>query len=309
MNLVFMGTPDFAVVCLNKLLESGFPVRAVVTIPDRPQGRGQKMLPSPVKKAALAHGIETLQPDLLDDVRFVERLQALNADLFVVVAFRILPEEIFTIPAKGTVNVHASLLPEYRGAAPINRAIINGKKETGVTTMFIEKKVDTGKILMQARITITDEMTAGMLHDALAVKGASLLVETIRALGSGKVTPVQQDDSMATRAPKIRKEECHINFTLSNRDVNNWIRGLSPSPAAFCMHKDKLLRIYRARLNNDPFEPATPGSILKIGKDFFRIACAEGAVDVLDVQLEGKKRMNVREFLLGYTIKSGEQLT
>jgi len=303
-----MGTPDFAVVCLKKLLASPFRILAVVTTPDRPKGRGQQVLPSAVKKTAVENDIEVLQPELLDDPLFIKRLRELNADLFVVVAFRILPPEVFSIPVKGTINVHASLLPKYRGAAPINWAIINGDKETGVTTMFIEKMVDAGKILLQERADITEDMTAGELHDKLADLGAELLLKTIVLLQSRSVQAVPQIEALISRAPKIKKEHCHLNFNQNAREVCSWIHGLSPAPAAYCIHRDKILHIFKARVVNGSTQKIAPGVVSSVDKNSFRIACADGEIEILDVQLQGKKRMSVRDFLPGYSIAVGDAI-
>ena len=238
-----MGTPQFAVVSLNKLLAADKNVVAVVTASDKPAGRGLKLQASPVKKVALMAHLPVLQPDKLSDPDFIQKLSTFKADLFVVVAFRILPESVFTMPPKGTVNLHGSLLPKYRGAAPINWAIINGESETGVTTFFIRKEVDTGNIIATRAIPITANMTAGELHDFMAEVGADLLLETIRKIESATVKTTEQDETLSTKAPKIHREDCIINFNQSAQNVHNFIRGLSPYPAAYTYLKGKKIGV------------------------------------------------------------------
>ena len=308
MRIVFMGTPEFAAQSLHALMYSKHKVLAVVTATDKPKGRGQKVLPSPVKVLAAEHGLPVLQPLSLKDERFIRDLKSYNADIFVVVAFRILPVQVFTIPPWGTLNIHASLLPRYRGAAPINWAIINGERETGVTSMLIDEKVDTGNILLQEKTEITPEMTAGELHDKLAVLGAELLLRTLDGLEKKQIQPIMQDNSLASKAPKITRELCHLNFNKPVEQVYNLIRGLSPYPAAFCYHQGKQLKLFRS---NPVIEPhsAKPGEISGIGKDYFDIACIDGRIRVTDVQLQGKRRMSVADFLNGYTIHVGDILS
>ncbi|MBN2423566.1 MAG: methionyl-tRNA formyltransferase [Calditrichaceae bacterium] len=309
MKIVFMGTPEFAVASLKKILQSGQQIAAVVTIPDKPKGRGQTLQPSAVKIEALKHNIPVLQPANLQDNDFIARLKLLDAQLFVVVAFRILPKDVFTIPPMGTVNVHASLLPKYRGAAPINWAIINGESETGVTTMLIDEKVDTGGILLQRSVSITPEMNAGQLHDLLAVEGAELLLETLHKLQNNAVFPESQSDASATKAPKITKEICHLNFNKNALQIHNFIRGLSPYPASFCIIDNKILKIFKANYIQDLNLPSQPGTISHINEDYFQVACASGAINVFEVQLEGKRRMSVSDFLNGYPLKTGIMLS
>jgi methionyl-tRNA formyltransferase len=309
MKIVFMGTPDFAVVSLLKLIGSKHEVTAIVTIPDKAQGRGLKVKSSAVKKAALQNGIETLQPSKLDDPVFIKRLNEIKADIFVVVAFRILPESVFSIPSYGTVNVHASLLPKFRGAAPINWAIIKGEKESGVTTMLINKKVDTGNILIQRKTAIASSMNAGQLHDALAESGANLLLETLEQIESNAIKPLTQNDVEATAAPKIKKETCHLNFQQPVQDVYNLVRGLNPYPAAFSYHNKKFLKIYKSSISNELSHKSTPGTVVNIKKDCFTVSCLDGALDIFEVQLEGKKRMSVKDFFNGYKIELGDRLS
>ncbi|MHB2148915.1 methionyl-tRNA formyltransferase [Calditrichota bacterium LG25] len=308
MKLVFMGTPDFARTSLKKLIHSPHEVVAVVTVPDKPQGRGQKVQPSPVKQLATELGLPVLQPAKLRDPQFVEQLKQFNADAFVVVAFKILPPEVFNIPPKGAVNLHASLLPRYRGAAPINWAIINGETETGVTTILINERVDQGNMLLQKSVPITPDMTAGELHDLLAEIGADVLVETLNRLEANDIAPVKQDERLATRAPKITREICHLNFNQTAQKVHNWIRGLSPYPAAYCYWQGKLLKIFRSRPVSRLSDDVPPGTVVKVFKNGFMVKCASGAVDIFEVQLQGKRRMTVEDFLNGYRLQAGQLL-
>ena len=303
-----MGTPSFAAVCLKGILASEHSVLAVVTIPDKPQGRGRKIKPSAVKKVAEENRIKIFQPESLKEPVFIKKLQNLNADLFVVVAFKILPREVFTIPAKGTLNVHASLLPRYRGAAPINWAIINGEKETGVTTMLIDEQIDTGGILLRDRQSISSDMTAGELHDLLAAKGSRLLIKTLDLLEEGLIQPQKQDNRLASKAPKITKELCHIDFNKPAVHVYNLIRGLDPYPAAFTLHRGRLLKIFKSSYSLLPMGNIKAGTIIAKGKKSFTVACNPGSIEVFEVQLEGKKRMAVHSFFNGYPLSVGEVL-
>ncbi len=308
MKIVFMGTPDFAVASLQKLLEAGHDILAVVTVPDKPKGRGRVLQYSAVKKKALADNIPVLQPDKLKDEKFIHDLRQLDADLFVVVAFRILPKVVFTIPPLGTLNVHASLLPKYRGAAPINWAIINGEKESGVTTMIIDEKVDTGGILLQKPVSIAEDMTAGELHDILAGEGSELLIKSINGLVKKQITLKEQSHELATRAPKITKEICHINFSQPVEVVYNHIRGLSPYPAAYCYLDNQILKFFKAKISNKEIINESPGTILHISKNNFTIACNPGIIEIFEVQQQGKRRLRVADFLNGHKLRRGEIL-
>ncbi len=310
MRLIFMGTPDFARESLKKLLESSHDVLAVVTVPDKPKGRGLKLKPSPVKEFALEHHLPVLQPVSLKEPEFIENLKNWQVDTFVVVAFRILPREVFTIPPKGTINLHASLLPKYRGAAPINWAIINGETETGVTTILINERVDQGHILLQERVPIEPDTTAGILHDRLAKVGAHLLVNTLDRLQAGDITPKKQDENLVSKAPKITKEMCHLNFNQPAQQVHNWIRGLSPSPGAYAYWNGRLLKLFRSHPVNVNYAPqAEPGTVVKVMNNAFSVRCAQGIVDIYEVQLQGKKKMPVQAFLNGQPLKEGDRLT
>lgn len=304
MKIVFMGTPDFAVGSLKALIKRKHTIAAVVTVADKAQGRGLKLKPSAVKLCAVENGITVLQPENLNDAAFIESLKSFQADCFVVVAFRILPREIFSIPKSGTINVHASLLPKYRGAAPINWALINGEQKTGVTTMFIDNKVDTGDILRQNAVPIDADMTAGELHDVLRDVGAALLVETIDLIERHQIKPVVQDNTRATRAPKIDNHLAQIDFNKNAVAVHNLIRGLSPYPAAFTFLKGKKVKLFKSRRYEDD-ESGTPGQIL-IKEGRLLVCCSTGAVEILELQLEGKTRLSARDFLNGYFLTKAD---
>lgn len=303
MKIVFMGTPQFAVASLDELIQGGAHIVGVVTAPDKPAGRGQKVTQSAVKQYAVANGLRVLQPTNLKDPGFLKELKSLNADLQVVVAFRMLPEEVWNMPDKGTINLHASLLPYYRGAAPINWAIINGEKESGVTTFFLKHEIDTGNVLFTEKVTLTGHETAGDLHDRLMNKGAGLICKTVKAIESGRYNEHPQHllvegEPELKKAPKIYKDDCKIDWNQPAQNVYNFIRGLSPSPAAFTELNDKTFKIYSSTLVDT--EPGVqPGAFLTDGKTYLKFAAKDGLISVLDVQLEGKKRMEVAEFLRG----------
>jgi methionyl-tRNA formyltransferase len=300
MRIVFMGTPDFAVPSLEILLDHGYDVAAVVTMPDRPGGR-MGVLESAVKKCAVARGIPLLQPEKLKNPDFLEQLRAFKADLQVVVAFRMLPEVVWNMPPAGTMNLHGSLLPKYRGAAPINWAVIRGEAETGVTTFLLKHEIDTGDLLYQVPVPIGENDTAGDLHDRMMLVGAELVLKSVRALESGEVRPFAQDASLASHAPKIFTETCEIDFQMPARNVHNFIRGLSPYPGAWTHLDGKLLKILRSE--QDTHAPAMPpGSFTSDGKDLLWVGTSDGSIRVLELQMEGKRRMNVAEFLRGYRI-------
>lgn len=302
MRIVFMGTPEFAVASLDALIEAGCNIVGVVTAPDKPAGRGQKVSESAVKQYAAAHNLKVLQPDKLKNEEFLAELKALDADLQVVVAFRMLPEVVWNMPPKGTINLHASLLPQYRGAAPINWVLINGERESGVTTFFLKHEIDTGDILFTEKVTLTGMETAGELHDRLMYKGAGLLVKTVKAVESGRYTESPQAQLTAgmelKHAPKIFKEDCQIDWNQPAQKIYNLIRGLSPYPTSYTFLQDKLLKIFRA-----DYELAEtgekPGEFLSDGKTFLKAAAVDGFVNFKEVQMEGKKRMGIEEFLRG----------
>lgn len=294
-----MGTPDFAVASLNALVEAGFDVVGVVTAADKPAGRGQKLQESAVKQYALTKGLKILQPLKLKDPAFIEELKSLKADLQVVVAFRMLPEMVWNMPAKGTINLHASLLPQYRGAAPINHAIINGEQESGVTTFFLKHEIDTGDVIFSEKVPIDPEDTAGDLHDKLMAVGAGLLVNTVQAIADGNYTeqPQLQNDELK-HAPKIFKDFCSIDWNQTAQSIYNLIRGLSPYPTAFTKLNDKTVKVFKAEIEEKETGLA-PGAFLSDGKTYLKFAAKDGFIKLTDLQYEGKKRMQVDEFLRG----------
>lgn len=303
-RIVFMGTPEFAVASLDALVKAGCNIVAVVTAPDKPAGRGMKLTESAVKKYAVERGLKVLQPEKLKSPAFIEVLQNLKADLQVVVAFRMLPEVVWNMPPMGTINVHGSLLPQYRGAAPINWAVINGEKETGVTTFKLKHEIDTGDILLQSRFAIGEDETAGEVHDKMKDIGAALLVQTVKGLAEGKlVEQPQQSDrpglTILKHAPKIFTETCQIDWKRSSADIHNLVRGLSPFPGALTKLQDKILKIYKTTKETTPHQQK-PGEVSTDGKTYLKYACADGFIHILDLQLQGKKRMNVEDFLRGY---------
>jgi methionyl-tRNA formyltransferase len=297
MKIVFMGTPEFAVPSLNILLENGYEIPAVVTVPDRKKGRGLVESYSDVKKFALEKGIKVLQPEKLKDEDFISELRALEPDLIVVVAFRILPREVYTIPKLGSFNLHASLLPKYRGAAPINWAIINGEKETGVTTFFLQDKVDTGNIIIQRKVRIDEDETAGTLHDKLSYIGKEVVLETVKRIESDDVGVMPQDDALASPAPKIFKEDCKINWDAPAEKVYNFIRGLSPYPTAWTTLDGKNVKIYLAG-EIEMKAGSSPGTIHIDGKKIF-VDTADEKLEITELQLEGKKRVFASDFVNG----------
>lgn len=294
-----MGTPEFAVASLDALVKAGYPVAGVITAPDKPAGRGMKMTTSAVKNFALQHSLTILQPDKLKNPGFLEQLKELNADVQVVVAFRMLPEVVWNMPPMGTINVHASLLPGYRGAAPINWAIINGEKETGVTTFKLTHEIDTGNILLREKVAIHDNDDAGTLHDKLKQTGAALIVKTIDGIADGSIKELPQNGEIATHAPKLTTETARINWSGKVRDIHNLIRGLSPYPGAFTMLRDNVFKIYRSAFKNETVKTA-PGEHETDGKTYLRFAAADGYIYAEDVQFQGKKRMPVADFLRGF---------
>ncbi len=299
LRIVFMGTPDFAVPSLNILIENGYDVCAVITAPDKPAGRGKKLQSSPVKKAAEAHDIPVLQPTNLKSPEFNRELSALGANLFIVVAFRMLPEMVWNMPEIGTFNLHASLLPDYRGAAPINWAIINGEKETGASTFFLKHEIDTGDILLQSKLPITDGMTAGELHDRLMIDGAELVLETVKGIETNSLTPQAQVISGEPKhAPKIFKEDMIIDWDQETKSVNDFIRGLSPYPCAQALINEKYFKIPGARIS-ERTDITDPGTIWSDGKQKLEIATKDGWIEVLEIQAPGKKRMSTLDFLNG----------
>ncbi|MFC0774887.1 methionyl-tRNA formyltransferase [Terrimonas alba] len=323
LRIVFMGTPEFAVASLDALVKAGYNIVGVITAPDKPAGRGMKMTESAVKKYAIEHGLTVLQPEKLKSPEFLAALKSLQADLQIVVAFRMLPEVVWNMPRLGSVNLHGSLLPQYRGAAPINWAVINGEKETGVTTFKLKHEIDTGDILLQESFPVGENETAGEVHDKMKEIGAQVLVKTVKGLAEGTLKEISQSatgnkqlskeapessdscsplpthDSPLKHAPKIFTETCKIDFTKPTEEVHNLIRGLSPFPGAFTELNGKTLKIYRSEKEISPIT-ITPGFHETDGKTFLKFACADGYVHAKELQLEGKKKMLIEDFLRGY---------
>ena len=316
LRIVFMGTPEFAVASLEALVKAKCNIVGVITAPDKPAGRGMKMTESAVKKYAVRHHLKVLQPEKLKNIEFLNELRSLNADLQIVVAFRMLPESVWNMPPLGTINLHGSLLPQYRGAAPINWAVINGEKETGVTTFKLKHEIDTGNILMQESFPIEENETAGDVHDKMKEIGARVLVETVKGIGDGTLeerpqttvhspqsgetdSPLTTHHSPLKHAPKIFTETCNIDWRRSIDEIQNLIRGLSPFPCAFTELGDKTIKIFRSEKELS-LPTSKPGRWESDGKTYLKFAAKDGYILLKDVQLEGKKRMLIEDFLRGY---------
>lgn len=299
MKIIFFGTPDFAIPSLEILFKNGHEILAVVTAPDKPRGRGQTLSPTPIKQFALANNIKIFTPDNLKDKELEYQLKELNPELFVIVAFRILPRNIFTIPKFGAFNLHGSLLPKYRGAAPIQWALINGDTETGLTTFFLEDKVDTGNIILKEKVKIEENDNFELLHDKMSIIGAELVLKTVNLIQQNKVILQKQDDSLATTAPKITKEICEINWNKSANEIHNLVKGLSPFPGAYFYWGNKLYKVFSTKVVSK--------SDLKIGeikqtKNEIIIGASQNSIQILEIQPEGRKRMKTDEFLRGYSL-------
>lgn len=314
LRIVYMGTPDFAVEPLRLLQQEGYNIVGVVTVPDKPAGRGQKIHQSAVKQYALASNLPIFQPERLRDPQFIDQLNLLKPDLAIVVAFRMLPEVIWRLPRVGTFNLHASLLPNYRGAAPINWAVINGDKVTGVTTFFIDQEIDTGNILLQKEVPIADDETAGELHDKLMQAGAHLVEETVQAIATGQIMPTPQQELLGLKesikaAPKLFKETTRIDWSQPAEKIHNFIRGLSPYPAAWCeLHSDnsdaigvKIFRSERTASNKSN----EIGKLFTDGKSYLEVGCGNGSLRVLELQIAGKRRLPITDFLKGFRWDDG----
>jgi len=300
-----MGTPEFAVPSLTALIEAEYSPVAVATGPDRPRGRGQTVKPTPVKKVAQEAGIDPiLQPEDVTDEAFAEAVADLEPDVIAVVAYKILPPAVYTAAREGAFNLHASLLPEYRGAAPINHALMAGETESGVTTFFLEPSVDTGDIILQKRMSIAPDETAGEVHDRMKELGAEAVVETVRQIEEGTVETQPQDDEKATPAPKIHDEDCEVPWDQSAEDVHNHVRGLSPHPGAWTTHDDTRLKLYRTRPADGE---GAPGEVL-VAQEQLLVACGTGAVEVITLQQPGRQRLAANDFLNGYPLHEGEHL-
>ncbi|OGC94705.1 MAG: methionyl-tRNA formyltransferase [candidate division Zixibacteria bacterium RBG_16_53_22] len=309
MRLVFFGTPEFASRCLEKILSSKHQVAAVVTAPDKPRGRGMRVEVPDVKRLAQIRGLKVLQPLNLSDPQFIHRLSSYNAELFCVVAFRILPEEVFAMPPAGCINLHASLLPRYRGAAPINWAIINGERETGLTTFFIRRNVDTGDMIMQEKLQIKPDETFGDLHDRLADLGGELLIRTIDSIEAGDIKPICQDNALATSAPKITPRLGNIDWTKPAREIHNLIRGLSPRPGAYTARKGRKIILLRCRPYDTIITGSKPGEIIKAHPQTGIVAaCGTGSLEILELRPESGKTMSAAEYVRGHRLTVGEVL-
>jgi methionyl-tRNA formyltransferase len=303
LRIIYMGTPEFAVPSLEILVENGWNVVGVITAPDKPKGRGLNLLPSPVKEAARKHGLKILQPTNLKSPDFQEELSALKADLQIVVAFRMLPESVWNMPPLGTFNLHASLLPDYRGAAPINWAIINGEKETGVTTFFLKHEIDTGSIIFQEKIEILEEDELGAVYEKLMNLGSQLVLKTVEAIAAGQVQPSVQDESKALHhAPKLFKETCQVDWNEPAVKIHNLVRGLSPYPAAWTIWENKTCKLFKTAVKPGRISQKSAGEYETDGKTYLRFQTGEGILEVLELQLEGKKRMKIDELLRGYKL-------
>ena len=299
LRIIFMGTPEFAVASLSKLVDEGCQIVGVITAPDKPAGRGMELQQSAVKKYALEKGLTVLQPEKLKDLQFLETLKSLNADLQIVVAFRMLPEVVWNMSPMGTLNLHGSLLPQYRGAAPINWAIINGEKITGVTTFKLKHEIDTGDVLLSEEIKIDEDDNAGTLHDKMKEIGAEVLFNTVLGLAENNIQEKPQSNLNIKHAPKIFTETCKIDWSKTGEEIYNLIRGLSPYPAAFTFLDEKKLKVFSAK-KEITIPQVNPGLFDTDGKTFLRFACADGYLHLLELQLEGKKKMKIEDFLRGY---------
>lgn len=312
LRIVFFGTPDFAVESLRRLVDGGYNIVGVVTMPDKEAGRGHRLLQSPVKQYAVEHGLRLLQPERLKNPQFVEELRSLKADLQIVIAFRMLPEVVWNMPPLGTFNLHASLLPKYRGAAPINWAVINGEHETGVTTFFLKHEIDTGDIIQQRKISIGNDDNVGIVHDKLMMIGAEMVIDTVDAIIAGTVKPVSQEQlccagAEATPAPKIFKEDCKIDWNRPMQNIRNLVRGLSPYPAAWTEITDRTGTVHTAKIfevscTDVPLQSHLPGQIWNDDGHLFA-ACSDGVIEINQLQLAGKKRMAAADFLRGFHLQ------
>ncbi|MEG6585995.1 methionyl-tRNA formyltransferase [Dendrosporobacter sp. 1207_IL3150] len=307
LRVVFMGTPDFAVPCLEMLVKEKYEVVAVVTQPDRPKGRGQKLMPSPVKEFALNNGLQVIQPAKIKTPEFEHKLSELNPDIIIVVAFgQILSKRILEIPPLGCINVHASLLPRYRGAAPIHWAVINGETSTGVTTMFMDVGLDTGDMILKAEIAISDSDNTGDIHDKLKELGAITLRDTMTLVQQQKVKRVPQNVDEATYAPLLNKDIEKIDWNLSATQIHNLVRGLNPWPGAYCLYQNKILKIWRTRVHEADVSTSRPGRVMMVTNEGILIEAGRGVIEILELQPESKKRMLARDCACGYCINVGE---
>lgn len=304
MKIVFFGTPEFAVASLDRLVKEGYDIAAVVTMPDKIAGRGHKLIQSDVKQYAEAHGLRVLQPEKLKSPEFISQLQEIGADLFIVIAFRMLPEIVWSMPPLGTFNLHGSLLPKYRGAAPINRAVMNGETETGITTFFLKHEIDTGDIIEQRKTPITDEDNAGTVHDRLMAMGAEMVASTVKKIEEGSLQTIPQPEGEFIGAPKIFKEDCEIDWTNLSKKIHNQIRGLSPYPAAFttivdASGKEMPVKIFDTKISQKACGETQPGDIVTDERSMW-VRTYDGMLEIISLQPAGKKRMEVSAYLRGY---------
>ncbi len=309
MRIVFMGTPDFAVNALEALIKAEYDICLVVTQPDRVKGRGRKSVPSPVKECALKHGLKLYQPEKLRAYGAIDPIREVSADLIVVAAFgQILPKEVLDLPGFGSINIHASLLPKYRGAAPIQRAILDGEEKTGVTIMQMDEGLDTGDILLQREVSIDKKETGGSLFEKLSTAGSELLIEALPLIEKGSIIPKKQDDALSTYAKPLKKDMGKIDFEKSAVELERLIRALNPWPSAFTSFRGKTLKIWEAETSDNVAGAAEPGSVIAISEDCLRVASGEGSLDIRELQLEGKRRMSFKDFQLGNRVLVGEKL-
>jgi len=313
LRIVFMGTPEFAVESLDILVRNNYNIVGVITVPDKPAGRGQQLQESAVKKYALEKGLNILQPEKLKDEKFLEKLHALKSDLQIVVAFRMLPQIVWSMPRLGTINLHGSLLPQYRGAAPINWAVMNGEKETGITTFLLQQEIDTGKIIFRDKTTIGENETAGEIHDRLMILGGGLILKTVKAIEETNYPQIDQSELIASgeqvkHAPKIFKEDCKIDWTKSVSEIHNFIRGLSPYPTAYTTFKSLEGKIQSVKLFRSEKEIAShthqTGLLISDSKSFLKVAVKDGYIHIQELQLAGKKKMSVIDFLRGFPLNN-----
>ncbi len=309
LRVVFMGTPDFAVPCLDMLVAEQYDVVAVVSQPDRPKGRGQKLAQSPVKEAALAYGIPVLQPNKVKEADFQAELAELRPDIMIVVAFgQLLPKVLLDLPPLGCINVHASLLPYYRGAAPIHWAVINGESSTGVTTMYMDIGMDTGDMILTEEVPIDNQETTGMLHDKLKVSGANVLRDTIKLIAEHKAPRKEQSHQCATYASMLTRELEAVDWQKSAVTIHNLVRGLNPWPGAYCSYQDKNLKMWQTRVDESSALTTKPGTIIKFTTEGFIIETGQGTLEVLEVQPASKRRMSAKDFVCGYGVAIGDIL-
>ncbi len=303
MRILFMGTPDFAVPCLEAMVNHGYEVVSVITQPDRPKGRGKKVLPSPVKAKAMEFGIDVLQPKKIKEKEFIQAIKSIEIDCIVVVAYgQILPKGILQLPEKGCINVHASLLPKFRGAAPIHWSIINGEEKTGITTMYMDEGLDTGDMILKEEVSIGKEMTTGELHDILSNLGAKVLIETLKLIESSKAPRMSQDDSKSSYAPMLDRELGLVDWQNNSQDIYNLVRGLNPWPVAYTMYKGTKMKIWKCTITHEDTN-GEPGQITKVNKEGIHVITGKGSIVIEEIQFPNSRKMRVDEYIRGNTIE------